>query len=181
VENTLTVARTIGIRFLALCASTLFLVCFTRGQSADEVHLSPQRSLNSAESTPDTTPAEGLTAPIPHSTPLRVNVDVVLVPVTVSDSENRPVTTLTKQDFALFEEDKRQEIRYFSTEEAPLSVAILLDVSKSMSDKMTPSGRRSLNSSGTHIPTTSTSRLHFRIVPGCWRALHNPSTNCSGS
>jgi Ca-activated chloride channel homolog len=136
VENTLTVARTIGIRFLALCASTLFLVCFTRGQSADEVHLSPQRSLNSAESTPDTTPAEGLTATIPHSTPLRVNVDVVLVPVTVSDSENRPVTTLTKQDFALFEEDKRQEIRYFSTEEAPLSVAILLDVSKSMSDKI---------------------------------------------
>jgi Ca-activated chloride channel homolog len=63
-------------------------------------------------------------------------VDVVLVPVTVSDSENRPVTTLKKQDFALFEEDKRQEIRYFSVEESHLSVAILVDVSKSMSDKV---------------------------------------------
>src|SRR4029077_5730551 len=58
------------------------------------------------------------------------------VPVTVNDSRNRPVTTLNKQDFLLFEEDKRQEIRYFSKEEAPLSIAILLDVSKSMSDKI---------------------------------------------
>jgi Ca-activated chloride channel family protein len=71
-----------------------------------------------------------------HDRPLHVDVDVVLVPVTVNDSRNRPVTALNKQNFTLFEEDKRQEIRYFSAEEAPLSIAILLDVSNSMSDKL---------------------------------------------
>jgi Ca-activated chloride channel family protein len=66
-----------------------------------------------------------------------VDVDVVLVPVRVSDAMNRPVITLKREDFALYEEDKRKEIRYFSVESAPISVAILLDVSKSMSDKIT--------------------------------------------
>jgi len=68
--------------------------------------------------------------------PLRARVELVLVPVTVSDSLDRSVTTLKKQDFSLYEEDKLQEIRYFSTESEPASVAILLDVSKSMTDKI---------------------------------------------
>lgn len=81
-------------------------------------------------------PIVGHSATVPETKPLHVSVDVVLVPVTVSDRNNRPVTTLNRQDFALFEEDKRQEIRYFSSEEAPSSIAILFDVSKSMSDKL---------------------------------------------
>jgi Ca-activated chloride channel family protein len=68
--------------------------------------------------------------------PLRVDVNLVLVPVTVSDSMNHTVTTLKKEDFSLYEDNKRQEIRYFSTEEGPISVAILVDVSKSMSNKI---------------------------------------------
>jgi Ca-activated chloride channel family protein len=125
--------RIIGIRYLAVCASTVLLICFAYGQSADDVHIVPQNSQNHHESTSIPVPVGVQPASIP---PLHVNVDVVLVPVTVSDSENHPVTTLKKQDFALFEEGARQEIRYFSAEESPLSVAILLDVSKSMSDKV---------------------------------------------
>jgi len=68
--------------------------------------------------------------------PLHVDVDLVMVPVTVSDSMNHTVTSLKKEDFALYEGDKQQEIRYFSTEDDPISVAILLDVSKSMSNKI---------------------------------------------
>ncbi len=59
-----------------------------------------------------------------------------MVPVTVSDSMNRTVTSLKKEDFVLYEGDKQQDIQYFSTEDEPISVAILLDVSKSMSDKI---------------------------------------------
>lgn len=127
-KNSLALPRMTGIRSLAVCASTLLLACFALGQSADEVDISPRATAGNM-------PIASLPLPISHK-PLRVSVDVVLVPVTVSDSQNRPVTTLKKQDFALFEEDQRQEIRYFSAEEAPLSVAILLDVSKSMSDKI---------------------------------------------
>ena len=59
-----------------------------------------------------------------------------MVPVTVSDSLNHAVISLKKEDFALYEENKQQEIRYFSTEDVPISVAILVDVSKSMSNKI---------------------------------------------
>jgi len=59
-----------------------------------------------------------------------------MVPVMVTDAMNRPVISLEKQDFALYEEDKPQQIRYFSAEEAPISIAVLFDVSKSMSDKI---------------------------------------------
>jgi len=65
-----------------------------------------------------------------------VNVDLVLVPVTVTDAKQRPVMGLEKRDFVLYEDEKPQEIRYFSTEPGPISVAILLDVSRSMTDKM---------------------------------------------
>jgi Ca-activated chloride channel family protein len=68
--------------------------------------------------------------------PFHTDVDVVLVPVTVTDQLNHPVLNLEKQDFALYEQDKLQEIQYFSKEQAPLSIALLLDVSKSMSDKV---------------------------------------------
>jgi Ca-activated chloride channel homolog len=68
--------------------------------------------------------------------PFRVDVNLVLVPVTVTDPLGRPVIALSKQDFTVYEGDKPQEIRYFATEEAPISVAVLLDVSKSMSDKI---------------------------------------------
>ncbi|MFZ1008739.1 MAG: VWA domain-containing protein [Candidatus Sulfotelmatobacter sp.] len=68
--------------------------------------------------------------------PLHVDVELVLLPVTVSDPMNHTVTTLKKEDFALYEDNTRQEIRYFSIEDIPISVAILVDVSKSMSDKI---------------------------------------------
>ncbi len=68
--------------------------------------------------------------------PLQASVDVVLVPVVVTDSLNHPIVNLKKQDFAIYEENKLQEIQYFSMEQAPVSIALLLDVSKSMSDKI---------------------------------------------
>jgi Ca-activated chloride channel family protein len=120
---------------VALCALTFLSLCFAQGQSPDDVHIFPQNSHGSLK--PSSGAAiQSLPARNPHDRPLHVDVDVVLVPVTVNDSRNRPVTELNKQNFTLFEEDKRQEIRYFSAEEAPLSIAILLDISKSMSDKI---------------------------------------------
>lgn len=61
---------------------------------------------------------------------------MVLVPVTVTDSMNRPVMGLEKQDFTLLEDDQPQEIRYLWTEDAPISVGILLDLSRSMTNKI---------------------------------------------
>ena len=71
-----------------------------------------------------------------HAKALRVAVDLVLVPVTVTDIMNRPQTNLSRENFALYEGEQAQQIRYFSKEDSPISVGILLDVSKSMKDKI---------------------------------------------
>ncbi len=118
---------------MGMLLSPLLLICFT--QSAAYGQVLPRNGWN--EITTIFAAPTGDDAPASHKPrPLRVDVDLVLVPVTVSDSMNHTVTSLKKEDFVLYEGDKRQEIRYFSTEDDPISVAILLDVSKSMSNKI---------------------------------------------
>ena len=110
---------------------------FVQAQSSlDDVHVEPRQKPNAELSSGDAAGARGLSSHEAHTKPLRVDVDLVLVPVTVTDALNHPVTALQKQDFQLYEGEKQQEIRYFFQEEEPLSVAVLLDVSKSMSDKI---------------------------------------------
>ena len=46
-----------------------------------------------------------------HVRPLKVDVDLVLVPVTITDPMNRLVTGLEKENFQLFEGGSRQEIK----------------------------------------------------------------------
>ena len=48
-----------------------------------------------------------------HVRPLKVDVDLVLVPVTITDPMNRLVTGLEKENFQLFEGNSPQEIRTF--------------------------------------------------------------------
>jgi VWFA-related protein len=67
---------------------------------------------------------------------LRLDVNVVLIPVTVTDALDRPVRKLQKQDFRVFDGDVEQKIVYFSGQEAPVSVGLVLDVSGSMKDKV---------------------------------------------
>jgi Ca-activated chloride channel family protein len=133
-KNALSVTRIVGIRVFALCASAVLFFSLAHGQSTNDVHISPRKGPSAFESVPGA-PAVA-TPPASETNTLRVSVDVVLVPVTVTDADNHPVTTLTKQNFALYEEGKRQEIRYFAAEESPLSIAILFDVSKSMRGKI---------------------------------------------
>jgi len=65
-----------------------------------------------------------------------MSVDLVLIPVTVTDALNHPQTNLTRGDFKVYEGDHLEQIRYFSQEDSPISVGLLLDVSKSMQDKI---------------------------------------------
>jgi Ca-activated chloride channel family protein len=71
-----------------------------------------------------------------HVHPLKVDVDLVLVPVTITDPMNRLVTGLDKVNFQLFEGNAAQEIRTFSSEDAPVSLGVIFDSSGSMSSKM---------------------------------------------
>jgi Ca-activated chloride channel family protein len=67
---------------------------------------------------------------------IKKSVDLVLVPVTVTDPMQRLVTGLTQDNFQVFENKKPQEITHFSSEDAPVSLGIIVDTSGSMATKM---------------------------------------------
>lgn len=62
---------------------------------------------------------------------IRVNTDLVMVPVRVMSKKGRPVADLTQKEFRIFENGEEQEIAYFATEESPVTVALMLDLSYS--------------------------------------------------
>ena len=67
--------------------------------------------------------------------PLRVDVKLVQVPVTVTDPMNRIVTGLEKENFAVTDNNVPQTIRYFSSEDAPITIGVVFDLSGSMASK----------------------------------------------
>ncbi len=71
-----------------------------------------------------------------HTKPFKVDVDMVLVPVTITDPLNRLVTGLDKENFSLFEGKDPQEIKTFSSEDAPVSIGVIFDMSGSMGSKI---------------------------------------------
>ncbi|HZT38755.1 MAG TPA: VWA domain-containing protein [Bryobacteraceae bacterium] len=75
-------------------------------------------------------------APEERKSNIRVDTTLVLVPVSVTDPMNRFVTGLEKEHFKVFEDKVEQEIKQFSSEDAPLSVGIVFDTSGSMGSKL---------------------------------------------
>ena len=67
---------------------------------------------------------------------IRADVDLVLVPVTITDPMNRLVTGLEQNDFFVYENNSVQKIRTFATEDAPVSIGIIMDLSGSMTSKL---------------------------------------------
>jgi VWFA-related protein len=63
-------------------------------------------------------------------------VDLVEVYATVTDAQGQPVTGLTGADFTVFEDDDPQTITTFAAGEFPLAVAVGLDRSFSMRDRL---------------------------------------------
>lgn len=65
--------------------------------------------------------------------PIRVSVNEVIVPVTVTDEKGRFISDLTKSDFHIFDEGKEQKIDFFSHEQSqPVVIGFLIDTSNAM-------------------------------------------------
>jgi Ca-activated chloride channel family protein len=63
---------------------------------------------------------------------IKVNSRLVVIPVSVLDTNGQPVTGLTAQDFRVAEEGKMQQVETISTaEKVPLEIVLLFDVSAS--------------------------------------------------
>lgn len=67
---------------------------------------------------------------------IRVDSDLVTVPVTVMDRNGRYITNLTKVDFQVLDKGIEQEVAFFEAIETPVTVFLLLDTSGSMSKHM---------------------------------------------
>lgn len=121
--------------FLYVVIVIVSLVAFWPGSaaaqsSAEEVHITPRAPVG-VETVAGVERVTGA-----HVGSIVKEVNLVLVPVTVTDDIGKPVTGLEKLDFAVYEGQAKQQVRYFSTEDAPISIGILFDASGSMSDKM---------------------------------------------
>jgi Ca-activated chloride channel family protein len=69
--------------------------------------------------------------------PIKVQVNLVNVLMTVTDKKNHLVLDLTKNDFRVLEDKKPQTIRYFSREtDLPLRIGILIDTSNSIRERL---------------------------------------------
>jgi len=89
----------------------------------DEVHVLPPSSQSSHER---------------NRAFLKANVDLVLVNVTVNDSKDQAITHLRASDFSVLDDKHRQQIRYFSSDDVPISIVIVLDSSGSMRNRFEP-------------------------------------------
>ena len=131
----------------AFCASICLTIPSFGQTDVNDVHVSSREVGKEAPSDqkpdpkktdqPDELAKQTLTPALTaHVRPMKVDVDLVLVPVTITDPLNRLVTGLDKENFQLFEGSAAQEIRTFSAEDAPVSLGVIFDTSGSMSSKI---------------------------------------------
>jgi len=125
----------------------------------------------------------------------RIDVNQVLVPVTVTDSLDRPVMNLPRDSFRIFEDEVEQKVVSFFREEGPVSIGFVFDGSSSMEGRMDRSiaaieqflkttvpgdeyfllqfnDRPSILSNFTQKPDGILSELHS-IQPQGWTALND--------
>jgi Ca-activated chloride channel family protein len=103
-------------------------------------------------------------API-HTTPIQMDVNMVVVNVTVTDPYDRIVTGLDQSNFQIYDDKVEQKIESFSTEDAPISVGMVFDTSGSMSDKIQKSKQAALQFFKTSNPQDEFMLINFSERP----------------
>ncbi|HYW48106.1 MAG TPA: VWA domain-containing protein [Bryobacteraceae bacterium] len=107
-------------------------------------------------------------APRPKSAPfdekkpqanLRVDTNLVLVPVSVCDPSNHPVTGLEKEHFKVFEDKVEQTVTHFAMDDESVAVGLVLDISGSMGPKL----RRSRQAAAAFFQTANTDDEFFLV------------------
>ncbi len=99
------------------------------------------------------------------SLPIHVNVDMVTVNVTVTDPYDRIVTGLDRNNFRIYDDKVPQKILTFDTEDAPIAVGLIFDVSGSMSDKIQKSKEAAIQFFKTSNPEDEYFAIDFSDRP----------------
>ena len=98
-------------------------------QDDTNVHIVPRPAAPPAE-------AASPAASDEHPKPFRTETNLVLVPTTVTDSMDRLVTGLDRQNFEVYQDKTKERLQAIWSQDAPISVGVIFDVSGSMADKV---------------------------------------------
>ena len=89
-----------------------------------------------ARQAPTAAASQGAATSEPQAPSFRAGVDIVSLNVTVTDGTARYMTDLQSGDFSVFEDGVKQDVTLFSRTNLPIALAILLDTSASMENKL---------------------------------------------
>ena len=109
-----------------------------------------------------TEPRPKLGVPPAESRPsakLRIDTNLVLVPVSVFDPQNRPVTGLEKEHFRVLDDHVEQTITHFSMDDEPVAVGLVFDISGSMGPKL----QKSRQAAAEFFRTSNTEDEYFLV------------------
>ncbi len=124
----------------ALAAALLLARAPAQDNPLEQPHVTPPPASTPATGAPAGAEAPAATGPgalkLHPGARIRMNVDLVLIPVTITDPMNRLVTGLEEEDFKIYEGNSQQTITSFASEDAPVSIGIIFDLSRSMSSKL---------------------------------------------
>ncbi len=81
-------------------------------------------------------PSRAASQATPSSGTLRIDSSLVVIPAWVTTASGASVTSLTKENFRVTEDNVQKKIDYFIKDDAPVSVGLLFDASGSMKSKM---------------------------------------------
>ena len=93
------------------------------------------------------------------SAKLRIDTNLVLVPVSVFDPQNRPVTGLEKEHFRVLDDHVEQTITHFSMDDEPVAVGLVFDISGSMGPKL----QKSRQAAAEFFRTSNTEDEYFLV------------------
>ncbi len=118
----------------SICTWVILLAGSTPGFAADDKKPAQAPARVSIE--PRAKPATVEPGNQPRNANIRVDTTLVQINVTVTTPLNQVVTGMDKEHFRLFEDKTEQTILTFSSEEAPLSIGLVFDISGSMGNKL---------------------------------------------
>ena len=116
---------------------TFFIIVAAVSLISPLLFLKPVAQTQNRSTAPPAPPAQEKPAEANSQEPKKdgrfvIKTNMVSVTVTVSDKNRRFVTGLTKDDFEVYDDNVKQEIALFSTEDSPITLGIVYDVSGSM-------------------------------------------------
>ena len=106
---------------------------------------------------------------------IRIDVGLTLIPVTVTDVYGAPFVGLPREAFRIIEDGVEQKIRYFGSEDAPVSLGVVFDASRSMAGKLEESRAALTHFFRTSVPGDEFFVVEFNDAPRVLRGFTSDS------